>query len=108
MVQTSNKSSRQTYISNESSRLELIKQRQRKKHIKNLIEFFKPDIRILGEDYIGKPFTGDDLPPKVVYTTRAHGWSTTKMKDMIAMQTIKQNPKCIEDAKYFERKMELD
>jgi hypothetical protein len=42
MVQTSNKSSRQTYISNESSRLELIKQRQRKRHIKNLIEFFKP------------------------------------------------------------------
>ena len=81
---------------------------QTEKELYKLIEFFKPDIRILGEDYIGKPFTGDDLPPKIVYTTRAHGWSTTKMKDMIAMQTIKQNPKCIEDAKYFERKMELD
>jgi glycerol-3-phosphate cytidylyltransferase len=57
-----------------------------------LIEFFKPDIRILGEDYIGKSFTGDDLPPKVIYTTRSHGWSTTKMKDLITIQTIKQNP----------------
>ena len=81
---------------------------QTEEELYKLIEFFKPDIRILGEDYIGKPFTGDDLPPKVVYTTRAHGWSTTRMKDMIAMQTIKQNPKCVEDAKYFERKMELD
>jgi glycerol-3-phosphate cytidylyltransferase len=38
----------------------------------NLIKFFKPDIRILGEDYIGKNVTGDDLPPKIIYTTRSH------------------------------------
>ena len=63
---------------------------------------------IRDRDYIGKSFTGDDLPPKVVYTTRAHGWSTTKMKDMIAMQTIKQNPEIKEAAKFFERKMEMD
>ena len=73
-----------------------------------LIDFFKPDVRILGEDYIGKSFTGDDLPPKVIYTTRAHGWSTTKMKDMIAMQTIKQNPDIATAADYFERKLEMD
>ena len=58
----------------------------------NLIQFWEPDIRILGEDYIGKNFTGDDLPPRVVYTTRSHGWSTTKLKDQITKQTIKQNP----------------
>lgn len=73
-----------------------------------LIKFFKPDIRILGEDYIGKRFTGDDLPPKVVYTSRAHGWSTTRLKDMIAMQTIQQNPKILEEARTFERRIELD
>ena len=48
-----------------------------------LIEFYKPDVRILGDDYIGKRFTGDHLPIDVVYTTRAHGWSTTKIKDLI-------------------------
>ncbi len=74
----------------------------------DLIKFFEPDIRILGEDYIGKSFTGDDLPPKVIYTSRAHGWSTTRMKDMIAMQTIKQNPEVVEDANYFERKLGMD
>jgi glycerol-3-phosphate cytidylyltransferase len=57
-----------------------------------LMEFYKPDIRILGDDYIGKRFTGDHLPIKVVYTTRSHNWSTTKIKDLIAIQTIKQNP----------------
>ena len=43
-----------------------------------------------------------------VYTTRAHGWSTTKMKDMISMQTIKQNPQVLKDAKHFDRKLEMD
>ena len=61
----------------------------------NLIQFWEPDIRILGEDYIGKNFTGDDLPPRIVYTTRSHGWSTTKLKDQITRQTIKQNPDII-------------
>mgnify|MGYP003675298126 FL=1 len=58
----------------------------------NLIKLFEPDIRILGEDYIGKPYTGQDLPPKVIYTSRAHGWSTTKLKNLITSQTLKQNP----------------
>lgn len=57
-----------------------------------LIEFFKPDVRILGEDYIGKEFTGKELDIKVIYTTRSHDWSTTKIKDLITEQTIKQNP----------------
>ena len=65
---------------------------QTEEELYELIKFFKPDIRILGEDYIGKSFTGDDLPPKVIYTTRSHEWSTTRLKDMITLQTLKQNP----------------
>tara|TARA_R110000782_G_scaffold68692_1_gene138323 strand:+ start:166 stop:606 length:441 start_codon:yes stop_codon:yes gene_type:complete len=57
-----------------------------------LIEFYNPHIRILGDDYIGKRFTGDYLPQKVIYTTRSHGWSTTKLKNMITKQTSLQNP----------------
>lgn len=34
-------------------------------------------------------------PPKVIYTTRSHNWSTTRIKDLITMQTIKQNPDII-------------
>jgi len=57
-----------------------------------LIKHFKPDVRILGEDYIGQSFTGDDLPIDIIYTSRSHNWSTTKLKDLITKQTIKQNP----------------
>ena len=62
-----------------------------------LIEFYNPDVRILGDDYIGKRFTGDHLPIKVVYTTRSHGWSTTKIKNLITKQTYKQNPDIVND-----------
>ena len=65
---------------------------QTEEDLYELIKFWKPQVRILGEDYIGKPFTGDDLPLKVIYTTRSHEWSTTKIKDLITKQTIKQNP----------------
>ena len=61
----------------------------------DLIKFFKPDLRILGEDYIGKSFTGDELLIEVIYTTRSHEWSTTKIKNLITKQTIKQNPDII-------------
>tara|TARA_B100001094_G_scaffold250781_3_gene248428 strand:- start:1603 stop:2091 length:489 start_codon:yes stop_codon:yes gene_type:complete len=75
---------------------------QNEEELYNLIKFWKPDVRILGEDYIGNdgkpvPFTGDDLPPKVIYTSRSHNWSTTKLKDLITKQTIKQNPNIIDD-----------
>ena len=65
---------------------------QTEEELLGLIKTFKPDLRILGEDYLGKSFTGDDLPIKVLYTSRSHGWSTTKLKDLITKQTIKQNP----------------
>ena len=71
---------------------------QSEEELYKLIEFFKPDIRILGEDYIGKSFTGEDLPPKVIYTTRCHEWSTTRLKDLITVQTIKQNPDIVKRA----------
>lgn len=64
-----------------------------------LMEFYKPDVRILGDDYIGKRFTGDHLDIEIIYTTRSHGWSTTKLKDLITMQTVKQNPELIDRAK---------
>ena len=74
---------------------------QTEEELYTLIKFFKPDIRILGEDYIGKKeFTGSDLPPKIIYTTRSHGWSTTKLKDLITIQTMGQNPDILKEKRY--------
>lgn len=72
---------------------------QTEEDLVRLTEFYKPDVRILGDDYIGKRFTGDHLPIKVIYTTRSHDWSTTKIKDLITIQTIRQNPEIVERAK---------
>ena len=49
-----------------------------------LITSLRPDIRLMGEDYIGKRFTGDDLGIPVKWVERNHGWSTTKFKKLIA------------------------
>ena len=72
---------------------------QTEEELLELIKIFKPDLRILGEDYLGKPFTGDDLPIEVLYTSRSHGWSTTKLKDLITKQTYTQNPKGLDGIK---------
>ena len=58
---------------------------------KELIELLKCggfNIRFLGNDYIGKSFTGDELNIDIHYLSRRHGWSTTKFKKLIA-DTIK-------------------
>jgi len=54
----------------------------------HFLEELKPDVRFLGDDYIGKPFTGDDIEIPIHYLNRDHGWSTTKYKTLIA-QSLK-------------------
>ena len=42
-----------------------------------------PDIRILGSDYKGKSFTGDDLDIKIYYHDRNHDYSSTNLRKKI-------------------------
>lgn len=49
-----------------------------------LITSLRPDVRLIGDDYMGKRFTGDDLGIPVHWINRSHGWSTTKYKKLIA------------------------
>ncbi len=55
-----------------------------------VLERVDPDIRVLGSDYKGKPFTGDHLDIEIYYHDRNHDWSTTRFKNEIAEQVIKQ------------------
>tara|TARA_A100001011_G_scaffold256080_1_gene264337 strand:- start:250 stop:648 length:399 start_codon:yes stop_codon:yes gene_type:complete len=41
-------------------------------------------VRFLGDDYINKKYTGDDLGIKIHFISRDHGWSTTKFKTLIS------------------------
>ena len=49
-----------------------------------LLQIIKPNVRFLGDDYKGKPYTGYDLKIPIHYLSRDHGWSTTKFKKLIA------------------------
>jgi len=43
-----------------------------------------PNIRFLGDDYVGKKFTGSDLPIEIFYHTRSnHSFSSTTLRKRI-------------------------
>ena len=52
-----------------------------------------PDVRILGSDYIGKSFTGDDLDIKIYYHDRNHNYSTTNLRKKIVSEHIHRETK---------------
>jgi len=57
----------------------------------DLLKIGEFDIRFLGDDYIGKPFTGDNLKIPIHYLNRDHGWSTTKYKQLIHDSVLEYN-----------------
>ena len=53
---------------------------------KDLLDILKTrqyNVRILGDDYIGKYATGQEFSEQIAYVDRGHGWSTTKYKTLI-------------------------
>lgn len=46
----------------------------------NLLQIIKPDIRIIGEEYKEKKFTGKDLPIEIYYNSRKHNYSSTLLR----------------------------
>ena len=53
------------------------------KDLYELLKKIKPDIRILGSDYINKDFTGNDLNIKIYYHNRNHNYSTSNLRKKI-------------------------
>ena len=48
------------------------------------LEALRPDLRVLGDDYVGKTFTGSNLPIPVHFHNRSvHGWSTSALRKKI-------------------------
>jgi len=62
----------------------------------DILDYIRPDIRFLGDDYINKKeeITVGNHISSIIYVERNHGWSTTKLKYKIYEQ-IKE----IENAK---------
>lgn len=48
------------------------------------------DVRIIGADWQGKEYTGHDLPMRVVFNSRNHGYSTSELRRRVhAAETAK-------------------
>lgn len=48
------------------------------------LEALRPDLRVLGDDYVGKQFTGCELNIPVHFHNRSiHGWSTSALRKKI-------------------------
>jgi len=41
------------------------------------------DVRFLGDDYLDGSYTGKDIPIKIIWLNRRHGYSTSKLKQKI-------------------------
>ena len=46
----------------------------------NLLRKIQPDVRIIGSDWKEKKYTGWDLPIKMFFNSRDHGFSTTELR----------------------------
>ncbi len=49
-----------------------------------VLKSLKPNVRFLGDDYVGKRFTGDNLGIPIIYHTRSsHNYSTSQLRNII-------------------------
>jgi glycerol-3-phosphate cytidylyltransferase len=53
-----------------------------------ILQSYKIHLRIIGEDYKDKPFTGKELPIPVYYNSRKHNLSTTELRNRIAEKNV--------------------
>lgn len=48
-----------------------------------LLQMIKPDIRIIGEEYRDKDFTGKNLPIELFYNKREHPFSSSELRKRV-------------------------
>lgn len=66
------------------------------KSLYNALTLLQPNIRFLGDDYLGKKFTGDDLPIQIFYHPRSlHTYSSTTLRQRIFESEKKKQVICI-------------
>ncbi len=53
-----------------------------------LLKKLNPDVRFLGQDHKGKPFTGNDLSIKNIFNSRNHNYSSSNLIKRISKQAL--------------------
>jgi glycerol-3-phosphate cytidylyltransferase len=54
------------------------------KDLKDILLAYPIDVRILGDEYEGKPFTGFDIDMEFYFNSRKHSFSTSELRQRIA------------------------
>ena len=52
----------------------------------NILKSIHIDVRILGEEYQNRAFTGEDLDIEIYFNKRSHAFSTTELRERIKKQ----------------------
>ena len=69
------------------SGVDMIVPYQTEAEIEEILSTLPINVRYIGEDYIGKPFTGkqlcEDLGIEIIYTSRKHNFSTTQLRKRV-------------------------
>ena len=53
------------------------------KELRDILLSFPISVRILGEEYEGKEFTGHDIPMEFYFNKRRHSFSTTELRQRV-------------------------
>jgi glycerol-3-phosphate cytidylyltransferase len=53
------------------------------KELRDILLSYPIDVRILGQEYEGKEFTGNDIPMKFYFNKRKHSFSTTELRQRV-------------------------
>jgi glycerol-3-phosphate cytidylyltransferase len=53
------------------------------KELRDILTSYPIDVRIIGEEYRDKKFTGYDLPMEVYFNSRQHSFSTTELRHRV-------------------------
>lgn len=53
------------------------------KELLDILLSYPINVRILGDEYAGKPFTGDKLEMEYYFNTRRHSFSTTELRQRV-------------------------
>ena len=48
-----------------------------------LLTSLDPDVRIIGADHKGKPYTGDELDIEIYFNSRDHGYSSSSLRKRV-------------------------
>ena len=68
------------------------------KELLDILTSYHIDVRIIGEEYRDRQFTGHNLPMSVYFNSRKHSFSTTELRQRVLSEQTKK-PKVLPDLK---------